>query len=240
LFCPPLGQVVAGGSWPACTAQPSRVVGESPSAGLGLPPRATGVFGYRTLAVHSNLAGNRTCIARGGSARGKVSAIAELSRCATSWLVLGSMCFAEFFDASLARLILGCVLLRKLFRRIPPRRNCFREISSRCSITSSVGAANQGSLCRCSLRPFRQPAQLAEWHFRRIKCQRRANAGGSQPFSPLEKRERPEDPKSTNAVSLPPAFRPLCANGQRANRQGAMADADGRTRIEFSPGLQEP
>ena len=78
LFCPPLAQFVAGGFWPACTAQPSLVVGESPSAGLGLPPRATGVFGNRTLAVHSNLAGNRTCIARGGSARGNVSAIADI------------------------------------------------------------------------------------------------------------------------------------------------------------------
>ena len=126
LFCPPLGQVVAGGSWPACTAQPSRVVGESPSAGLGLPPRATGVFGNRTLAVHSNPAGNRTCIARGGSARGNVSAIAEIFTMRHFVAGFRKYVLRNYFDASLTRLILGCVLLRKLFRRIPPRRNCFR------------------------------------------------------------------------------------------------------------------
>ena len=180
---------------------------------------------------------------RAGARHGEMLALSRIfSRCATSWLVLGSMCFAEYFDASLTRLILGCVLLRKLFRRIPLKRNCFREVSSRCSIKSSVGAANQGSLCRCSLRPVRQPAQLAEWHFRRIKCQRRANAGGSQPFSPLEKREKRTNTNTTNAVSLPPASRPLRANGHHANSHGVMAAADGRATRPPRPveALQEP
>ena len=56
---------------------------------------------------------------------------------------------------------------------------------------------------------------------------------GKSAFPPVEERESQEDPKSTNAVSLPPASSQLRANGQRANSQGAMADADGRTMLRW-------
>ena len=51
----------------------------------------------------------------------------------------------------------------------------------RCAADAAIAAPwrNRGSLCRCSLRPVRQPAQLAVWPPRRLGSQRHSAAKGN-------------------------------------------------------------
>jgi hypothetical protein len=51
----------------------------------------------------------------------------------------------------------------------------------RCAADAAIAAPwrNRGSLCRCSLRPVRQPAQLAVWPPRRLGGQRHYAANGN-------------------------------------------------------------
>jgi len=62
----------------------------------------------------------------------------------------------------------------------------------RCAANAAIAAPwrNRGSLCRCSLRPVRRPAQLAVWPPRRLGGQRHsaANSNFSRPASGAQAR----------------------------------------------------
>ena len=93
-----------------------------------------------------------------------------------------------------------------------PERQRYAELL-RCAADAVIAAPwrNRGSLCRCSLRPVRRPAQLAVWPPRRFGGQRHstANSNVSRPASGAQVRAFTwSGQRALAALDMKPARKP--------------------------------